>query len=99
MIPNNVEVGQIWEVLEDMPVDPKDENYGGRKILINKGEKIEIRYPYAWHFRTIDNVYLHVDESILLKKCKLYGIIWDKVRSTNRADLREIINLKLFDEI
>jgi len=98
-----VEVGQIWIVESDnMYADfhlPPKYNPAKRKALIHikRGEKIEIRHPYAWHFRTEDNVYAHCDEDVLLKCCILFGTVRQDVAWSNKANLEEILRLDLYN--
>jgi len=68
----SVEVGQIWEVITDNFYGSKDITDYPRKakFKIEKGEKIEIRFPFAWHYRTADDMYLQSDEPYLLENCK-----------------------------
>ena len=98
-----VRVGQIYEAHTDfLATHDSHEKLRalGRKcqFFIHAGERIEIRYPYEWHFRTEDNVYLQADEKTLLTNCKLVGTIWDTVRSGNRASLEEILRIGLYDK-
>lgn len=98
-----VHVGQIYECHTDFLAthDAHEKLRAlGRKcqFFIMAGEKIEIRYPYEWHFRTEDNVYLHADERSILENCKLFGTIWDTVRAGNRASLEEILRIRLYDK-
>ncbi len=93
-----IETGQIFEVKKDMLGKPTCNRAGDRKVVIKKGEKIEIRYPYAWHYRTVDNFYFQTDEKELLKKCKLFGIIWGNVKFGNRAKLKDILEIRLYDK-
>lgn len=93
-----VQVGQIWEVVSDCFLTSPEREYK-RSVKLDKGEKIEIRYPYKWHFRTADNHYFHVEEEYLLENCSLCGKIWDKVNWNNNAKLDEILKLSLFDKI
>lgn len=69
---------------------------GERSVHIQKGELIEIRYPYEWHFRTIDNKYFHAEPEVILVNCELFGIIWDNVNFGNNCNLSDIVNLELF---
>lgn len=95
-----IEQGQIWEVLtEKFFVNSTKETFENRKVILGKGEKIEIRYPFAWHFRTIDNIYFQADEDVILKNCKLVGNIWQNVKFKNLARLEDILNLGLYDNI
>lgn len=93
-----VSVGQIYEVKTDC-FFTSDKNEVKRQIKINKGEKLEIRYPYEWHFRTERNEYFHCSESDLLDHCTLVGEVLDHVRFTNKARLEEIIRLDLYKKV
>lgn len=94
-------VGQIWEVITDKFKTTEQKTENGRKVItvLKKSEKIEIRYPYEWNYRTIDNKYFHSEPAEILKHCKLYGVIFDRVRFKNKASLQDIINLELYDKI
>lgn len=96
-----IEQGQIWRVsTEEFLTSGKDgAKTLSRQLKINKGEYLEIRYPFAWHFRTIDSHYLHAEESTIIDNCELIGSIWPKVKSKNKASLKEIIELELFDRV
>ena len=92
-----IEVGQIWEVItENFLTSGNDDKYK-RPTKLRQGEKIEIRYPYAWHFRTEDNFYLHAEPQMILDNCKLIGVIWEKIKWMNQANLEEIVRLRLYD--
>lgn len=99
-----IEVGQIFIVDTDDFFASKDieltskSKFGGRlaRFHIKKGEKIEIRFPFAWNYRTEDNIYFHSDENYLLEKCSLFGIILEDVRFKNKATLEEILRLELY---
>lgn len=103
----SIEVGQIFEVITDDFYASKNiervskENYGGReaRFYLKKGEKIEIRFPFAWNYRTEDNIYFHSDNDYILSKCKLIGKVDDKVRSNNKATLEEILRLDLYHRV
>jgi hypothetical protein len=95
-----IEVGQIWEVV--------DENFFGSKSVkelskarearfhLKVGEKFEIRYAYEWNYRAEDGLYLHSDPDYILEKCKLFGTVDPNVRSNNKASLEEILRLDLY---
>ncbi len=91
--------GQIWEVTTDSFLTSGKNDHHKRPTKLAKGEKIEIRYPYAWHFRTEDAIYLHAEPEVILQNCKLFGVIWERVRSNNKASLLEILDLNLYDVI
>jgi hypothetical protein len=92
-----VEPGQIWEVVTDDFLTNKDKRHFNRQIKLEKGEKIEIRYPFAWNFRTMDNNYFHSSEEMILENCRLFGTIIPFVKQANKANLEEILRLKLFE--
>lgn len=92
-------VGQIWEVTTDSfaTTGEKDKKLG-RRVLLHKGEKIEIRYAYEWHFRTEDNHYFHATPETIKNNARLYGVIWENVRFGNSAKLDDILRLRLYDK-
>jgi hypothetical protein len=92
-----IEVGQIWEVVKDFTTSGLNDR-NNRPVLLRKGEKIEIRYPYEWHFRTEDRYYTHANPDVILANCVLFGIIDEKTRWQNIAQLDEILRLKLYTE-
>ena len=72
-------------------------NYGVPvKHKIKKGEIIEIRYPYAWHFRTEQNIYEHAKEEVLFNNCVFYGQIYSEIRFENKLELTEILEKELY---
>ena len=98
-----IEVGQIWEVADENFFATKDLRELGVKnddrtarFYLRKGSKIEIRYPYEWHYRTEDNHYYNSKPEYILGKCKLYGVIDDDVKSKNKARLEEILRIGLY---
>ena len=94
-----IKVGQIWEVTTGRFLTSGRNNKYHRPIVIGKGEKIEIRYPYEWHFRAEDNSYFHASEIMIFENCKLIGIITESVRFRNKATLEEIIRLDLYKKV
>jgi len=92
-----IEVGQIFIVKTDTFITSGRSNKFNRGFQLKKNELIEIRYPYAWHFRTIDSHYWHAEPEELLKHCELFGTIWGNVRFKNKSSLSEIINQSLYD--
>jgi hypothetical protein len=100
----NIEVGQIWQVCSSdfwTTDDCGNLKMEGRKarICLNRDEYIEIRYPFAWHFRTLDNQYFHAETIEILKKCRYIGKINEKVRFANKTELQEILDEKLYTAI
>jgi hypothetical protein len=97
-----IEQGQIWQVVTyEFWSSGNSHLVSGRegKINLKKDEYIEIRYPYEWHFRTIDNEYFHAYPVEILKHCRLIGTINEDVRFSNKKSLLEIINDKLYTPI
>lgn len=100
-----IEVGIILEVITDNFYASKDINSSvdlkGRqaRIHLKKGEKIEIRFPFAWNYRTEDDLYLHSEPDYLTENCKIFGKILDDVRFKNKANLEEILRLDLYKHI
>lgn len=97
-----IKQGQIWQVVtHDFWSSGNGHDANGRcaKINLKKDEYIEIRYPYEWHFRTIDNEYFHAYPVEILKNCRLIGTIKKDVQWNNKAGLLEIINDKLYDAV
>jgi hypothetical protein len=93
-----IEVGQIWEVVSDCFFTSDKKSEYNRPIKLAKGEKIEIRFPYEWHFRTEDNFYFHAFPEMIFENCKPFGVIMPDVRFNNKANLEEILRLKLYHE-
>jgi len=95
-----IEQGQIWEVMTNnfLTSGRHPETKHGRPVKIDNGEKIEIRYPYAWHFRTEDNFYFHASPEMITDNCKLIGIINEDIQWKNKAKLEEILRLELFNK-
>ena len=98
----NIEQGQIWQVVTDT-FWSTGEGYRIKnrdaKIRLDRDEYIEIRYPYEWHFRTIDNEYLHAYPLEILKNCRLIGKINRDIDFGNKHSLLQIINDKLYTPI
>lgn len=93
-----VKQGQIWLVNTNRFMSTGENNEFKRPIVLKKFELIEIRYPYAWHFRTLDDYYFHAKENSILKNCIFFGKINENVNFQNIAKLSEIINLCLFEK-
>lgn len=89
--------GQIWIVKTDNFLTSGRSNKFNRPIKVKENELIEIRYPFAWHFRTIDSNYWHAEAEDIYKNCELFGIIWPDVKSGNNCNLSQIINLSLYE--
>lgn len=98
MIPdyNRIGVGQLFIV--DKPFWTTGEDSGKRltKSKFVKGDIIEIRYPYEWHFRDEQQEYHHAKTVTLTKNCTFYGKIHEEIRFGNKHNLKEILEQKLF---
>lgn len=91
-----IEPGQIWEVITDSFFTSKRNNTFNRNLKLDRGEKIEIRFPFAWNYRTVDNHYFDSPEKMILDNCRLFRVIIPEIKSANIASLEEILRLKLF---
>jgi len=91
----NIHVGHIYEITTDNFFTSHKDGYH-RETKIRKGEKIEIRYPYEWHFRTEDNEYFHCTAEMIKENSSFFGKILGEVRFQNKATLEEILRLKLY---
>lgn len=99
---NKIEVGQIWQVCtEDFWSSGEHQKIDGRKVAMNlkNGEYIEIRFPYDWHFRTVDDKYDHATEKEILKNCRLIGHIFENTRRANNKKLQSILSENLYKPI
>ena len=92
-----IKVGQIWKVKDShFRTTKSDPKRIPRVVLLNKGEFIEIRYPYEWHFRTADNKYYHAKPETFYKHAEHVATIYEEVRFGNRVELADILKHQLF---
>ena len=100
-----IEVGQIWVVTrKGFTVKEEIDCICGcghshkREILkeIPRNSKIEIRYPYEWHFRTEQNTYHHAKPDHIIDKCAFFGTIHNEIRFNNRHTLSQILEENLY---
>lgn len=99
MIPDyiRIETGQLFIVDRGFWTSGNEKDGGFKcKRFMPKGEVLEIRYPYAWHFRTSNNTYDHVDPKILKSKCSFFGVIHNDIRFNNKHKLKEILEENLY---
>lgn len=101
----SIKVGDLYEICsDDFWTSGKSSNkiIDGRnttlKTNLKNGEIIEIRYPFEWHFRTVDSKYFHASPEEINKKCKPFGKIKEDTRFKNKMSLKEILEYKLYDE-
>ena len=102
----NIEVGQIWIITDNgFTVQTKEKcnclcgHIHDRAVTkeLPKNTYIEIRYPFAWHFRTEKGEYYHALPELILDKCKFVGKIKDNIRFKNNHDLQEILDNNYFE--
>ena len=92
-----IEVGMLLMVeVEFWSSGDTEQGNTNIKRLYKKGEILEIRYPYAWHFRDVNNNYDHATAKTLIANCSFYGLIHADVISTNNTKLDSIISSGLF---
>ncbi len=107
---SEIKQGQIWRVITDgfacndshrylrnadKAVDPE---FKARKLILEKGEYIEIRYPFEWHFRTRDGLYLQASSEDILNNCRYVGKIFENINWRNQNKLDGILRERLYDE-
>ena len=68
-----------------------------RPVKMLVGDIIEIRYPFAWHFRTLDNHYYEASEETILEFARPVGKVFENVSFSNKATTEEIIRLRLYE--
>ena len=92
--------GSLWFVIKDFhskETSVSDNGVKGRKVLIETGEILEFRYESERNFRDMDNNYWETDIKTWDKCCIRLGTILERVRFENKATLKEIWRLNLFD--
>lgn len=92
----DISQGKLLIVITDSFLTSGEDSCSKRQVHIQMGEIIEIRYPYQWHFRTIDNKYFHAKPEMVANNCDYFGSVLEEVRWHNRADLSEILRLRLY---
>ena len=103
-----IQVGFILEIITNSFYATKRINdiqkekigLGKRDISIHlkKGEKIEIRFPFEWNYRTEDNLYFNSNEEYILANCKLIGKVKEEIKFQNKANLEEILRIGLYEK-
>lgn len=69
-----------------------------RRISIEKGEMVEFRFRSPIHFRTIDDIWLLLEEKEFYECFEPHGKIHEKIKTNNIATLKEILKLQLFEK-
>jgi len=91
-----IEVGQLYKVTGDNFITTGTHHTIHRRVFIKKGEIIEIRFPYDWHFRTEDSSYFNATPETIVNNCEIVGTIYANVRFDNIASLKDILKLGLY---
>ena len=101
-----IQQGQIWRVTNNnffgnIRIRKECEHCGNismgdEKVRLKKGDYIEIRYPYKWHFRTEDNRYLQAEPDVIYSNAEIIGQIREDIKFNNRHELKEILEQKLY---
>lgn len=93
----NIESGDLFKVTTDKFLTSGEQNELKRPVKLKKGEIIEIRFPYAWHFRTcLDDQYFHAKEDVILENCEYIGSVEKQIKWENNMKTRDIIVNGLF---
>ena len=87
---------QVWWIEKDMQCVGNPIGKKTRKVTLKAGQPIEIRFSYAWHFRTLNNKYYQVGEDVLRNHCVPVGKIWNDVHFSNGFDLQQIWDMSMF---
>ena len=66
------------------------------KRFIPKGDVLEIRYPYEWHFRTSNDTYDHATTNKLSANCDFFGYVKSEINFQNKHSLRQILDDGLY---
>ena len=96
MTVNKVEHGFLYIAVNGFPAE---DGKSSRRVFVEKGEVVEFRYFHPVNFRTQDNLYLNCEEEHFLKNTKVYGKIWENVRSRNKNNLKQILECELYDKV
>lgn len=92
-----IEVGVLLKVERGFWTSGEETQSGLKcKVYLPKGKILEVRYPYEWHFRTVENHYDHASTETLTRKCSFFGKIHDDVRFNNKHKLKEILEQELY---
>lgn len=87
--------GQIWRCCIDTKAYGKEK---ARPVVVEKGELVEFRYWSPATFRTIDELYLSVEEKTFYDNFRYVGKIFEEVRFRNYNTTKQIIDCVLYSE-
>lgn len=102
--------GQIWKIITDNFYDSGEmESYRTDTLIknkIKKGTFIEIRYPYAWHWRANysfkenggSGSYGHSTAKSIVGNCILFGRVQSEVSWLNSFSINEILEKELYEK-
>jgi len=92
--------GQMWIANKDTLMNPININEQAknhsRRVVIDNGEIVEFRYWGPPHLRTIDDLYLSIDEKTFYENFDYEGAIFEEVNSRNKNTTEEIIKCRLY---
>ena len=98
--------GQLWKVTTNelcgnIRVRKECKHCGNitsitERVRLKEGDIIEIRYPYAWHFRTEDDRYIQAEPEVIRNNATLIGEVNEQTRFNNMHKLSEILERKLY---
>jgi len=95
---SKIKVGQLYKVTGDNFITTGAHNTINRRVFFKKGEIIEIRFPYEWHFRTEDSSYFNATPETIVDNCEFIGTVYEPVRWDNIASLKDILKLRLYNK-
>lgn len=96
--------GHIWAAKNDVLCyrGSSEKEMRLRRVVVNKNELVEFRYPHNAHFRINDNgkdVYLYLTEEEFTKNFVPVGVVFEAVRFRNNNSMKEIIESRLWEPI
>jgi hypothetical protein len=96
--------GHIWAAKNDILCfrGSSENEKSQRRVVVNKNELVEFRYPHNVHFRINDNgkdVYLYLDENDFLENFVCVGQVFEEIRFRNQNSMKEIIDSRLWKPI
>ncbi|CAM0048000.1 hypothetical protein VPHK389_0062 [Vibrio phage K389] len=93
-----IRVGMLLKVEKSFNVKRNHSNDAFHEtVKIRNGSIIEIRYPFAWNFRTECDTYCNATPEAIAKHCTFFGMVTEEVRFGNKHKTAEIIKEKLYE--
>lgn len=87
----------IYLVTKDIFAESKELKGRNLFIKLKVGELIEFRYYHPINFRTVEGIYAQLEEEEFNASTECVGEIWDNVSFRNKASLKNILDVRLFD--